>query len=88
MRQTPETQGKAMYVATEVDKAWLLNEQRKLYARSQQNLDYVFDKLWGLVTDARNLRIAFGRIARNRGRRTAGGMSRRMLITAAVSSTG
>jgi group II intron reverse transcriptase/maturase len=72
MRQMPEPQGKAMYVATEVDKAWLLNEQRKLYARSQQNLDYVFDKLWGLVTDARNLRIAFGRIARNRGRRTAG----------------
>ena len=32
----------------------------------------MFCKLWGLVTDARNLRIAFARVARNRGRRTAG----------------
>jgi len=61
-----------MYVASEPDRAWLLNEQRKLYARSQQDLDYVFEKLWGLLTDPRNLRIAFGRVARNRGRRTAG----------------
>jgi RNA-directed DNA polymerase len=65
-------QGKAMYVAPSSDKDWLLSEQRKLYARSYENPDYVFRKLWGLMTDLRNLRLAFGRVARNRGRRTAG----------------
>jgi retron-type reverse transcriptase len=37
-----------------------------------ENLDYVFCKLWGLVTDERNLRIAVARVTRNRGSRTAG----------------
>lgn len=61
-----------MYAAPQSDKDWLLNVQRKLYARSMENLDYVFCKLWGLVTDERNLRIAVARVARNRGSRTAG----------------
>jgi len=61
-----------MYVASQSDKDWLLNVQRKLYARSQQEPDHVFRKLWGLVTDPRNLRMAFARVARNKGRRTAG----------------
>jgi group II intron reverse transcriptase/maturase len=61
-----------MYVASSSDRSWLLSEQRKLYARSYEQPDYVFCKLWGLVTDARNLRIAFARVAGNRGRRTAG----------------
>jgi RNA-directed DNA polymerase len=65
-------QGKAMYVATGPDKDWLLSEQRKLYARSYENHVYVFRKLWGLITDSRNLRIALARAASNRGRRTAG----------------
>jgi RNA-directed DNA polymerase len=34
--------------------------------------DYVFRKLWGLITDPRNLRMALARVAGNRGRRTAG----------------
>jgi group II intron reverse transcriptase/maturase len=46
--------------------------QRKLYARSRDNPDYRFEELWGLVTDPRNLRIAFNRVQRNRGARTAG----------------
>ena len=61
-----------MYVATELDRVWLQNEQRKLYARSNENPDYVFRKLWGLITDRRNLRIAAARVARNRGHKTAG----------------
>ena len=61
-----------MYVASASDREWLLSEQRKLYARSHEHSDYVFHKLWGLVTDPRNLRIAFARVASNRGRRTAG----------------
>jgi RNA-directed DNA polymerase len=64
--------GKAMYVASQSDKDWLRTEQRKLYRRSHENLDYVFRKLWGMVTDPRNLRMAVARVARNRGRRTAG----------------
>jgi RNA-directed DNA polymerase len=64
--------GQAMYVASKDDRLWLQTVQRKLYARSQDNPDYVFEKLWGLVTDPRNLRIALARVRRNRGARTAG----------------
>ena len=64
--------GKAMYVAPRPDWDWLRIEQRKLYTRSEQHVDYVFRKLWGLVTDPRNLRMALARVAGNRGRRTAG----------------
>jgi len=64
--------GKAMYVAPRPDWDWLRIVQRKLYARSEQQVDYVFCKLWGLVTDPRNLRMALARVAGNRGRRTAG----------------
>ena len=62
----------AMYVATKEDTLWLQNVQHTLYMRSKEHLDYVFEKLWGLVTDPRNLRIAFARVQRNRGARTAG----------------
>jgi RNA-directed DNA polymerase len=72
MRTAAPSQGKAMYVATELDKSWLLNAQRKLYERSQKNPEYVFRKLWGLLTDPCNLRIAVQRVARNKGSRTAG----------------
>lgn len=64
--------GKAMYVASALDESWLQNVQRKLFQQSQKQPDYVFDKLWGLITDPHNLRIAFARVAANRGRRTAG----------------
>ena len=50
--------GKAMYVAPRPNWDWLRIEQRKLYRRSENHVDYVFCKLWGLVTDARNLRMA------------------------------
>jgi group II intron reverse transcriptase/maturase len=61
-----------MYVATKSDKDWLLTVQRKLYRQSSETPDYVFRKLWGLVTDPHNLRMAFARVARNKGRRAAG----------------
>ena len=63
---------RATYVATRSDWDWLRSEQRKLYRRSDEQLDYVFRKLWGLVTDLRNLRIALARVASNRGARTSG----------------
>jgi RNA-directed DNA polymerase len=61
-----------MYIATEDDRLWLQSVQRKLYARSRKNPDYQFAELWGLVTDPRNLRMAFARVQRNRGARSAG----------------
>lgn len=64
--------GKATYVAPRSDLDWLRSEQRKLYARSEKEIEYVFRKLWGLVTDIRNLRAALARVARNRGARTSG----------------
>jgi group II intron reverse transcriptase/maturase len=72
MGTTSKPPGKAMYVAPRSDWDWLRIEQRTLYARSEEHVDYVFGKLWGLVTDARNLRMALARVAGNRGRRTAG----------------
>ena len=64
--------GKAMYIATEDDRLWLQSVQCNLYARSRSNPDYRFDELWGFVTDPHNIRIAFSRVQRNRGARTAG----------------
>lgn len=68
----PMKLGNAMYVAPALDREWLQDRQRELYTRSWNQPDYVFHKLWGLVTDLRNLRTALARVARNRGRRTAG----------------
>ena len=67
-----KTAGKAMYVATSLDKSWLRSAQSKLYARSSNEPDYVWRKLWGLVTDRRNLRLALVRVSQNKGARTAG----------------
>jgi len=61
-----------MYIDTEEAVLWLQSVQRKLYARSRENPDYQFQELWGLVTDPRNLRMAFVRVQRNRGARSAG----------------
>jgi RNA-directed DNA polymerase len=71
-RTEAKTLERAMYVATQSDKDWLQSEQGKLYKRGQEDPSYVFRKLWGLITDPRNLRIAVARVASNRGRRTAG----------------
>lgn len=72
MRTTSKPLGQAMYVASTADQQWLLNEQEKLYLRSWTEPGYTFLKLWGLITDPHNLRVAFSRVAGNRGRRTAG----------------
>jgi retron-type reverse transcriptase len=80
------SQGKAMYVATTPDREWLLNVQKKLYRQSNENTDYVFRKLWGLITDLRNLRLAVARVSHNQGRRTAGvdGITVRMIVSKGV----
>jgi retron-type reverse transcriptase len=61
-----------MYAAPRPDWDWLLNAQRKLYTRNKGDVGYVFRKVWGLITDPRNVRMALGRVAGNRGRGTAG----------------
>jgi len=77
---------KATYVASHSDREWLSAVQRKLYARSWENPDYVFRKLWGFVVDPRNLRCSLQRIAHNQGRRTAGvdGVTVRMVLAQGV----
>jgi RNA-directed DNA polymerase len=72
MRTTSAPLREAMYVANQLDTSWLQVEQRRLYERSRNNPAYVFCKLWGFVTDPRNLRVAAARVASNKGTRTAG----------------
>jgi RNA-directed DNA polymerase len=56
----------------QADEAWLLSVQRKLYQWSKANPDGCYRELWNWVTDPRNLRCAWRRVASNRGARTAG----------------
>jgi RNA-directed DNA polymerase len=75
-----------MYVAPRTERTWLQSEQRRLHTRSENQSGYIFCKLWGLITDPRNLRVALARVARNRGRRTAGvdGITVRMVFEEGV----
>ncbi len=54
------------------DEAWLLGVQRKLYQWSRNNPESCYRELWNWVTDLRNLRRAWRKIAGNKGSRTAG----------------
>ena len=56
----------------QADKAWLLDIQRKLYTWSRTNPDDTYRDLWNWVTDLRNLRLAWRRVAANRGARASG----------------
>ena len=56
----------------QADEAWILNVQRKLYQWSKANPDDAWRDMWNWVTDPRNLRCAWRRVASNRGRRSAG----------------
>lgn len=54
------------------DMAWLLDIQRKLYAWSRANPEAAWRDMWNWIVNPRNLRIAWRRVSRNRGARTAG----------------
>lgn len=56
----------------QADKAWLLNIQRKLYTWSRTHPGEAWQDMWGWLTSPRNLRVAWRRVARNRGARSAG----------------
>lgn len=83
MSTASKPRGKATYVAPHSDKEWLLDAQKKLYTRSYGNPDYVFRKLWGFVTDLRNLRCSLDRVSHGKGRRSAGvdGVTVRMILS-------
>src|SRR6266849_7128605 len=48
------------------DQAWLLGVQRKLYQWSRANPNEPYRDLWNWVTDIRNLRCAWRRVAQNK----------------------
>ena len=50
----------------------VLSLQRKLHRWSQSNVHKRFDDLFNLVCDRTTLEVAWDRVSRNRGARTAG----------------
>src|SRR5260370_38043095 len=56
----------------QADKAWLLDIQRKLYTWSRNHPGEAWQDMCGWLTSPRNLRLAWRRVARNRGARSAG----------------
>jgi RNA-directed DNA polymerase len=54
------------------EKDWLLNIQRKLYAWSQAHPEEAWRDMWNWIIHPHNLRLAWQRVASNRGARTAG----------------
>lgn len=63
---------RAMDLAHQADYAWVLNVQRKLYQWSQKHPTEAYRELWNWLTDLRNLREAWRRVAQNKGKRTPG----------------
>jgi len=56
----------------QTDKVWLLDIQRKLYVWSRNHPEQAWRDMWNWLTDPRNLRLAWRRVASNRGARSAG----------------
>ena len=55
----------------QAEQAWLLDIQSKLYAWSRNHPGECWRDMWSWLTDPRNLRLAWRRVAGNRGARTA-----------------
>ena len=66
------TEKQSMDLDFKADYAWVLGVQRKLYQWSKANPKEQYRELWNWVTDIRNLRYAWNRVARNKGKRTPG----------------
>ncbi|WP_217425579.1 group II intron reverse transcriptase/maturase, partial [Magnetospirillum sp. SS-4] len=56
----------------QADTDWLLNIQRKLFVWSRTEPDGAYRDMWNWVTDPHNLRVAWKRVASNRGARSSG----------------
>ncbi|MBN8826310.1 MULTISPECIES: reverse transcriptase N-terminal domain-containing protein [unclassified Spirosoma] len=61
-----------MDLAHQADYDWVLSVQRKLYQWSQIHPTEAYRELWNWLTDLRNLREAWRRVAQNKGKRTPG----------------
>jgi len=66
------TEKQSMDLDFKADNAWVLSVQRKLYQWSKANPKEPYRELWNWVTDIRNLRYAWNRVASNKGKRTSG----------------
>lgn len=67
-----KTGKKSMDLDYQADYAWVLSVQRKLYQWSKTNPEEPYRELWNWITDLRNLRCAWVRVAKNKGKRTPG----------------
>jgi len=67
-----KTEEPSMDLDDQADEVWLLSVQRKLYQWSRAHAEDSYRDLWNWITDLRNLRCAWRKIALNKGRRTAG----------------
>lgn len=56
----------------QADTAWLLDIQRKLYTWSRNHPEEAWKDIWGWLTSSQNLRLAWRRVAHNKGARSAG----------------
>ena len=74
---TSKPEKRAMDLAHQADYAWVLSVQQKLYQWSQKHPTEAYRELWNWLTDLRNLREAWRRVAQNKGKHTPGtdGMS-------------
>lgn len=70
--QRAKPEGQSVDSDYQADKAWLLGVQRKLYQWSREHPDESYRELWNWITDPRNLRCAWHRVAANKGKRTPG----------------
>ncbi len=62
----------AVDIDYQADEAWLLDIQRKLYVWSRSHPEQAWRDMWNWLTDPRNLRLAWRRVASNRAARSAG----------------
>jgi hypothetical protein len=60
-----------MDLGDQADEAWLLGVQRKHYQWSRKHPEDSHRDLWNWITDIRNLRCAWRKVALNKGRRIA-----------------
>src|SRR5260370_40557831 len=70
--------GMILYMDRQVDEAWILSVQRKLYQWSQENPDDKWRDMWGWLTYIRTIPCAWWHVSSNPGAGPAGvgGMNR------------
>jgi len=67
-----KTEERPVDTGHQVEQAWLLSVQKKLYQWSREHPGEQYRELWGWFSNPCNLRCAWQRIATNKGKRTPG----------------